>query len=113
MKKILLIPALCILCVSCNGNSNDRHGHSKDCSSGNCHMKSQPSDWDITASVKKSLMTGNSLSANARMVSVTTNNGVVTLTGTVASKEESHKVARIAKQVPGVKSVDNQLTIAS
>ena len=76
-------------------------------------MQSQPSDWDITANVKKNLMSDSSLSSSARMISVTTNNGVVTLTGTVANKEESRKVVRIAKNVSGVTSVDNQLTVSN
>jgi len=113
MKKILFIPAICILCASCNGNSNNSRGNSNDYSNGNNQMQSQPSDWDITANVKKNLMTDNSLSSSARMISVTTNNGVVTLTGTVASKEESRRVVGIVKNVPGVKSVDNQLTVSN
>ncbi len=55
----------------------------------------------------------NSLSSSARMISVTTNKGVVTLTGTVASNEESHKIVKMVKSVPGVKSVDNQLTVSN
>lgn len=106
VKKILFIPAICILCASCSGNSNDY-------SNGNNQMQSQPSDWDITANVKKTLVADNSLSSSARMISVTTNNGVVTLTGTVASKEESRRVVRMVKNVSGVKSVDNQLTISN
>ena len=128
MKKILFIPAICILCVSCNDNSNkpnknsnDSNRNSEECSVGNSNeytnrnnqMQSQPADWDITAHVKKSLMSDNSLSSSARLISVTTNNGVVTLTGTVVNAEESRKVVRIVKSVPGVMSVDNQLTVSS
>jgi osmotically-inducible protein OsmY len=105
VKKFLFIPAICVLCVSCDSNSDNPNGNNQ--------MQSQPSDWDITANVKKNLMTDNSLSSSARMISVTTNSGVVTLTGTVASKDESRKVVRIVQNVPGVTSVDNQLTISS
>jgi hyperosmotically inducible periplasmic protein len=111
VKKILLIPAICALCVSCNSQSNKPNENSNSCSNGN--NQSQPADWDITAHVKEKLMTDNSLSLKARVISVTTNNGVVTLTGTVESKEESRKVVRIVKDVPGVNSVDNQLTISN
>jgi osmotically-inducible protein OsmY len=113
VKKILFIPAICVLFVSCTGNSNNPNGNSNDYSNGNNQMQSQPSDWDITANVKKNLMSDNSLSSSARMISVTTNNGVVTLTGTVASKEESRKVVRMVKSVSGVTDVDNQLTISN
>ena len=57
-------------------------------------------------------MMDGSLSAHARMISVTTNNGVVTLTGTVASSAESHKIVKMVKSVSGVNSVDNQLKVA-
>jgi len=113
VKKILFIPAICILCVSCNDNSNNPNRNSNDYSNGNNQMQSQPSDWEITTNVKKNLMTDNSLSASARIISVTTNNGVVTLNGTVETNEESRKVVRIVKNVPGVTSVDNQLNISN
>jgi osmotically-inducible protein OsmY len=73
----------------------------------------QPSDTEITARVKKNLMTESSLSSSAKMISVTTNNGVVTLNGTVASREESARVLRIVRNVQGVISIDNQLTISN
>ncbi len=105
MKKIHFILAICTLCASCNSNSNN--------SIGNNQTQSQPADWDITANVKKDLLTDSSLSSSARMISVTTNDGVVTLTGTVVSKEESRKVVKIVKNVYGVMDVDNQLTISN
>jgi len=108
MKTLLFIPAVCLLCVACNGASSNSDGYSN-----GTQMQSQPSDWDITAHVKKNLMTETSLSSSARMISVTTNDGVVTLTGTVATREESRQVVRIVKATPGVRSVDNQLTISN
>lgn len=113
MKKFLFIPVICLLFTSCANNSNHPEKRSDHCSRENHQMQSQPSDWEITASVKKNLMTEGSLSSSARMISVTTNNGVVTLKGTVANKEEERKVVRMAKDVNGVRDVDNQLTISS
>ncbi len=113
MKKNLLIPALCSICamlVSCGGNSGNLNAESTDNSTENA--QTMP-DWEITARVKKTLMIDGSLSASARMTSVTTNNGVVTLTGTVANKEERSKVVAMVKGVSGVVSVDDQLTVAN
>ena len=101
------------MCASCNDNSNNPNGNLNGYSNGNNQMQSQPSDWDITANVKKNLMADSSLSSSARMISVTTNNGVVTLTGTVVSKDESRRVIKIVNNVPGVTRVDNQLTISN
>ena len=108
MKKNLFIPVMCVLFASCSSNSGTPNG-----TSNANQTQSQSSDWTITANVKKNLMADNSLSSSARMISVTTNNGVVTLTGTVISSEENRKVVRIVKSVSGVTSVDNQLTIAN
>lgn len=68
-------------------------------------------DWQITMSVKKAIMTNGDLAASARFVSVSTTNGVVTLTGNVDTKEQSRMIERTAKGVAGVKSVDNQLMV--
>ena len=110
MKKLLLIPVMCLACLSCshdcekkgNGNGN------------RCGVKSedQSSDWSITTRVKSAIMTDTSIAAMARFVSVNTTNGVVTLTGSVASRDDRDKIVRIVKNVHGVKSVDNQITIS-
>jgi osmotically-inducible protein OsmY len=47
----------------------------------------------------------------ARQIDVDTNGGHVTLTGVVATREESTRAAQIAQRVPGVKSVTNNLQI--
>jgi hypothetical protein len=50
---------------------------------------------------------------NAAGVSVTMNDqGVATLTGTVATEHAARLAAAIARQEPGVRSVENQLTVA-
>ncbi|MES2272806.1 MAG: BON domain-containing protein [Chlamydiota bacterium] len=107
-KFFLLMSALCLVFVSCNRNCccTPKPG---------CQQQDQSNsaDWAITAKVKKEIMTESSLSASARFISVSTSNGVVTLTGTVASQEESNKAARIARNVSGVSSVNNQLTISN
>jgi hyperosmotically inducible protein len=116
MKQFFLIPAVCVLFVSCTSDSHNNTGDSNSYSNAKGQTppdSTQPSDWEITTSVKKNLMADSTLSASARMISVTTNNGVVTLTGTVASKEESRKVVRIVMNVTGVSSVDNQLTVSN
>lgn len=44
-------------------------------------------------------------------INVDVNNSVVTLKGSVASKEQSDKAASVAKGIEGVKSVTNSLTV--
>ena len=44
-------------------------------------------------------------------ISVTTDKGVVRLTGTVASAKEKEHASELARGVAGVKSVQNELTV--
>ena len=71
------------------------------------------SDLAITQAVRKAVAADKTLSTNAHNVKIITSNGVVTLRGPVKSAEEKSIIAAKAEQAPGVKSVDNQLEIAS
>ena len=106
MKYLLFMPILCLLCVGCGYNNN---------SDSNCCVQSQSeensSDWSITTKVKAAIMSDTSISGSAHFVSVSTNNGVVTLTGSVSSREDRDRIVKIARNVRGVKSVDNQMTL--
>jgi osmotically-inducible protein OsmY len=109
MKKKLLISAIYLLMASCSSHTNCADNSANQTQSNS----TQPADWEITATVKKNLMSDNSLSKSARMISVTTNKGVVTLSGKTASKNEMHKVVRMVKKMRGVVRVDNQLEVSS
>ena len=65
------------------------------------------SDTGITAQVKAKMLGNDTFKGSD--ISVTTTNGVVTLTGSAASMNARSEAARMAKAVDGVKSVDNQL----
>ncbi len=109
MKKNLLIPVVCAMLASCSNNSNSSEYYYEDNQTQS--NPTQPADWEITANVKKMLMADSSLSSSARMISVTTNNGVVTLTGTVVSNEEMSMVVSMVQNTSGVVKVDNQLVV--
>jgi osmotically-inducible protein OsmY len=66
-------------------------------------------DAAITASVNADLAKDNDLSA--LRIDVDTQNGHVTLKGTAPSEAAKERAARMAGNVKGVTSVDNQLTI--
>jgi hyperosmotically inducible protein len=70
-------------------------------------------DRTITQNIRKALTADDSLSTNAKNVKIITNDGVVTLRGPVNSQEEKAEIEAKAKQVAGVKNVDNQLEVAS
>lgn len=109
MKKLLLIPAICLLCFSCN---HDKECNNKACNNKPMKSQEQPSDWSITTKVKSAIMTDSSISASARFVSVNTTKGVVTLTGNVPTRADRQKIVHIVKRVHGVNRVNDKMTIS-
>jgi len=63
----------------------------------------------ITTKVKSDMLAAKDVSSTH--ISVTTTKGVVILTGTAANAQESTKAAEIARNVSGVKGVENDLRI--
>jgi hyperosmotically inducible protein len=68
-------------------------------------------DRKITQQIRQALTKDDSLSTSAQNVTVVTQNGKVTLRGTVKGETEKRKIADKAKEVSGVKNVDNQITV--
>ena len=66
-------------------------------------------DASITALVKMTLLDHRSTSA--LKTSVTTRNGVVTLTGKASNAAEKNLAAKLASDVEGVTSVENRMTV--
>lgn len=108
MKKMFVIlPVICFVLGSCCDRCNSANEDACVQNSGS------HADWAITTKVKTAIMSEPSVSGSSRFVSVTTNNGVVTLTGSVSSKSDANKIVRIAKSVDGVVRVDNQMTVSN
>ena len=66
-------------------------------------------DASITAQVKYALLTHKS--THALKTKVTTNEGVVVVTGVASSDAEKSLVTKLAKDVRGVQSVNNEMTV--
>ena len=66
-------------------------------------------DATVTSKVKADLI--EDPLTKARDISVTTDQGVVQLSGYVDSKEQGDEAVRIAKAIPGVRSVANGLQL--
>jgi hyperosmotically inducible periplasmic protein len=66
-------------------------------------------DAASTTAVKAKLIAEKA--ANFTRISVETNNNIVTLTGEVESEDQKERAEKVAKQVDGVKRVDNKLEI--
>ncbi len=70
-------------------------------------------DSIITAKVKETIIMDSYLSTSSKRVSVTTNDGVVTLSGNVASKREMYRITKLVRKTQGVTSVVNQMSVGS
>lgn len=68
-------------------------------------------DRAITQQVRQLVVKDDSLSTAAKNVKIVTIEGVVTLRGPVKSSEEKTTLATFAKNVEGVKRVDNELEV--
>jgi hyperosmotically inducible protein len=90
-------------------NVRDRSGETK--TPGD--QSESEADRTITQNIRKALTADDSLSTNAKNVKIISNEGVVTLRGPVNSEKEKADIEAKAKQVAGVKNVDNQLEVAS
>ena len=75
------------------------------------HAAHAVSDADITTKVKMALMMRDGL--DSLTISVTTQTGVVTLSGSVASAAQSKLAQQLALAVDDVTSVTNKLSIVS
>jgi hyperosmotically inducible protein len=90
-------------------NVRDRNGGTK--SPGD--QSENEADRTITQNIRQAITADDSLSTNAKNVKIITNDGTVTLRGPVKSEKEKTEIEAKAKQVAGVKRVDNQLEVAS
>lgn len=72
---------------------------------------SSDADRDLVKDIRQALINDTTLSKHGQSVRVSSQDGVVTLQGYVASEKEKNSIANTVKQVNGVKSIDNQLKV--
>jgi hyperosmotically inducible protein len=129
MKTLIVLLFSTLLVVACSKNRSDNKQVSQtavepDNSGRNVRdrddqnkttgdQSENEADRTITQNIRRAVTADGSLSTNAKNVKIITNNGTVTLRGPVKSEKEKAEIEAKAKQVAGVKSVDNQLEVAS
>ena len=91
----LALPALALLLIGCARSDDPKPGPATDAS--------------ITAAVKAKLLIDSF--TPALHIHVATTDRVVTLTGKVKSRQDKDEAVRIARNVGGVRSVDDELDI--
>jgi hyperosmotically inducible protein len=129
MKSITLLLLSMVLIVGCSkdrsedkqvsqtavepdnsgGNVRDRNDQTKTAGD----QSESEADRTITQNIRQAITADDSLSTNGKNVKIITTDGTVTLRGPVKSEKEKAEIEAKAKQVAGVKKVDNQLEIAS
>lgn len=118
-KQLFIMSSLCLLLVGCenrpHNTATDNTGRNARDRSGQTMTSGDQSESEIdrtvTQKIRQLLMDDDALSTNAKNVKIITVNGVVTLRGVVNSDREKNEVGRKAKDVSGVKNVDNQLEV--
>jgi osmotically-inducible protein OsmY len=90
-------------------NVRDRDNQSK--TSGD--QSENEADRRISQNIRDAITSDDSFSTNAKNVKIITSDGTVTLRGPVKSDKEKAEIEAKAKQIAGVKKVDNRLEIAS
>jgi len=68
-------------------------------------------DRKLLAAVRRAVVGDKTLSKSAHNVKIVSKDGVVTLRGPVRSEDEKGRVEKLAQQVAGVASVENQLDV--
>jgi hyperosmotically inducible protein len=94
-----------------NTAKNERDQHEPALTPGD--QAENATDRTITQQVRQGVVKGDDLSVAGKNVKIITVDGVVTLRGPVQTAKEKNDIAMLAKQVEGVKRVDNQLEIAA
>jgi osmotically-inducible protein OsmY len=128
MKSITLLLFSMVLMVGCSKNQSEDKQVSQTVEPDNsgrnvrdrddqtktpADQSENEADRTITQNIRQALTADDSLSTNAKNVKIITNDGTVTLRGPVKSEKEKSDIEAKAKQVAGVKRVDNQIEVAS
>jgi hyperosmotically inducible periplasmic protein len=69
-------------------------------------------DRKITQQIRQAVTKDDSLSTSAQNVKIITQDGKVTLRGTVKNENEKQKIGEMAKKASGVRNVENLLTVS-
>jgi sporulation protein YlmC with PRC-barrel domain len=72
---------------------------------------SSQADMETTLQIRKQIMDAGKLSVDARNIKIITQNGRVTLRGTVDNQDEKRKIEEIANKVASAGNVDDQLQV--
>ena len=92
-----------------NTGRNKRDGSGETLTAGD--QGGSDSDRQITQQIRREISSNSQFSTTAGNIKIITENGKVTLRGPVNTPQEQQALTDLAKHVPGVSTVDNQLEV--
>lgn len=108
-RQFLLLASVCAVLAGCNNTDSSNPSDPRN-KTGSVPSENE-ADRLMTQKIRQTLMDDNSLSTQAKNVKIITVKGAVTLRGFVKDENEKDAVAKKAKGIAGVRSVDNQIEI--
>lgn len=98
IPTLVLLTGICLAAFSCSEESN-------------LNVKELPSDQTVTEAVKAQLNSRTGLPADS--IDITTNNGIVTLSGSITNLLAKKRATNVTESITGVISVVNNLKITA
>jgi hyperosmotically inducible periplasmic protein len=92
-------------------NSAINEGHNRPEEATADRQSNEKSDVDLTAEIRRSIVSDKALSSNAHNVKIIAQNGQVTLKGPVKSEAEKNAVALRASSIAGQPNVKNEIDV--
>jgi hyperosmotically inducible periplasmic protein len=92
-----------------NSASNERHNLPEQPTAD--RQNNEKSDVDLTAKIRRSIVSDKSLSVNAHNVKIIAQNGQVTLKGPVQSEAEKNAIEQRASSIAGQPNVKNEIDV--
>lgn len=112
-KHLFLVPVFCLIFAACSNDNSRTNLNDKNATMQSSETEeSASSDDQLTDRVQRALQDNPSLARAAKNVDVSSDNGTVTLKGTVASKDDKKRIEDQVKDIDGVKDVDNEIEVS-
>ena len=110
-QGVFVFTVFTLCCLPVRGQQPDNSGVNKAHQTTAQSQSTQMSDRQITAKIRRSLVSDKAVSTYGHNVKIITRGGAVILKGPVHSEEEKRSIAQKAEAVVGQDKVTDQLTV--
>ena len=108
---LAILLTCCLAWAPAHSQATDNSGQNKGQSSTAENQSNAKADRDMTANIRKAVISDKDLSTYAHNVKIITRDGHVTLKGPVKSEQEHQQVLSDASSVVAKDNIDDQLTV--